>query len=123
MRYDYRCPQCGIFESQVAADMAQCRCGAQGRRLRGFALNRSSLRSEARWDPVVGQYVRSNREFDYLLRQGQEAESEKLNMEVKLQSVDARDSDALASLHGHSTERREHDLDSERKVKFDQANA
>jgi hypothetical protein len=123
VHYDYRCPECGLVSSTVAADTVQCRCGSQARRLRGFAVNRSSLRSEARWDPVVGEYVRNNREFDYLLRQGQEAESEKLNMEVKLQTVDARDSDGLASLHGHSAERREHDLDGERKVKFDQANA
>ena len=44
-------------------------------------------------------------------------------MEVKLQTVDAHDSDALADLHGHSPERREHDLEGARKKKYDEANA
>lgn len=108
MRYHYLCPACGEFESPISGDLAQCRCGSPARRLRSFAVNRSSLRSESRWDPVVGQYVANNREFEYALRKGQEAESEKLNMEVKLATVDARDHDALASLHGHDAgERKE----------------
>jgi len=48
----------------------------------------------------VGEYVANDREFRNKLREGQAAQEEKLQMEVKLETVDARDHDALADLHG-----------------------
>lgn len=121
MKYSYVCPNCGPVEFAIPADFLSCRCGASARRQFAIGVIRSSLKSEARWDPVVGEHVENNRQFDYLLSKGQEAQSEKLNMDVKLQKVDARDSDALASLHGHSAERREHDLEGTRKKAFEDA--
>lgn len=123
MKYDYRCPMCGLIESTLCEDTIGCRCGSTAMRIRSFAVNRSSMQSQSRWDPVVGEYVRNDREFRDKLAQGQEAQAAKLGMEVKLETVDARDSDALASLHGHSAERREHDLEGTRKAAFDRSNA
>jgi hypothetical protein len=106
--FAYLCPQCGLIDSPHAADSVQCRCGHQAKRRFHVSINRSSLRQSARWDPVVGAYVNNDREFRSLLAQGQDAQSEKLGMDCKLQTVDARDTDALASLHGHdASERKE----------------
>lgn len=111
MRYLYRCPTHGDFEDTIPGDAAACHvCGDVSRRVFAVSVNRSGAGNSARWDPVVGDYVANHREFEYKLRQGQERESEKLGMEVKLEMVDAADHSALAELHGHTAERREHDL-------------
>ncbi len=56
----------------------------------------------------MGRYVANEREFKSALAQGQERQAEKLGMDVKLETVDARDHDALAHLHGHDAgERKE----------------
>ena len=99
MRYTYRCPMDGLIDVEgIAQDTVQCRCGSQAKRVRSFAVNKASLKSQARWDPVVGAYVRNDREFNELLRKGQAAQEAELGMEVPLVQVDARD-DASAR-HG-----------------------
>jgi hypothetical protein len=100
MRYAYFCRNCGLIEGSMPASYWQCRCGLPAKRRYAVSVNRSSLRSEARWDPVVGEYVENNRHFRSLLAKGQAEQSEKLNMDVKLETVDARDSEGLAELHG-----------------------
>jgi hypothetical protein len=100
VKYDYRCPSCGLIHDAVPLDRIQCRCGQSAKRLRGFAVVAGSLKSQDRWDPVVGAYVRNDREFQELLKAGQERESREMNMDVKLVQVDARDQEALGELHG-----------------------
>lgn len=117
--FSYNCPQCGLVDSDVPGDAIQCRCGHQAKRRFTVSINRSSLGQSGRWDPVVGAYVENDRQFRSLLAQGQDAQAEKLGMDVNLVQVDARDTDALASLHGHSTERREADLEGTRKLAFE----
>ncbi len=106
--YLYVCPACGPFESQLSGDVLQCRCGKAARRRFAVQFNRSSLGQSGRWDPVVGRYVANDREFRSALAEGVERQSEKLSMDCKVETVDARDHDALASLHGHDAgERKE----------------
>jgi hypothetical protein len=100
VQYAYECPACGPIESGVPGDEVQCRCGRRAARRFHVAINRSSLRQSGRWDPVVGEYVANDREFRDLLKKGVERESENLNMDVKIETCDARDTDALADLHG-----------------------
>jgi hypothetical protein len=119
VKYAYDCPACGEFDSTVGADRLDCRCGRSARRRFSVAVNRSSLKSESRWDPVVGAYVANDREFRSLLARGQEAESEKLNMDVKLETLDARDSEGLAELHGWKD--READLEATKRHEHDKA--
>lgn len=108
MKFSYRCPRCGLIDSAFCGDLVQCRCGEQAKRRYQVAINRTSLRQSGRWDPVVGQYVANDREFRSALAQGRDAQAEKLGMDVKLETVDSRDSDALDSLHGGDpAERRE----------------
>jgi hypothetical protein len=66
---------------------------------------------------VVGEYVANDRQFRDLLARGQDAESEKLNMDVKLATVDARDSEGLAELHGWKD--RDADLEATRRLEHD----
>ena len=100
MRSEYLCPKDGPFESTLGSEVAVCRCGRRAKRVWNVAINRTSLKSEARWDPVVGEYVRSNREFDYKLAQGVEAQCEKLNMDVVVEKFDPRDRDGIEAAHG-----------------------
>ena len=105
--FAYHCPSCGDFDLDgIAQDTISCRCGRTAKRKYQVTINGSSLKSQARWDPQVGAYVENDRQFRSLLRQGQERESEKLGMDVKLTTVDARDQEGLAELHGHSLDER-----------------
>lgn len=106
MKYDYLCPTDGLVQSEIPQDMIQCRCGSQARRIRDFAFSRTALKDQARWDPVVGAYVRNDREFRNLLAQGQAREAAELGRDVVLETVDARDTEGLAELHGHSVDHR-----------------
>jgi len=106
MRYTYFCPSCGEIDDHVPLDRIQCRCGQTAKRVRGFAVNAGSLKSSDRWDPVVGAYVRNDREFNELLRKGQAAQEAELGMEVPLVPVDARDHEALGELHGTGVDHR-----------------
>lgn len=102
MKYLYLCQSCGEIESAVSADVIQCRCGKTAKRVRAFSVNAASLKSQDRWDPVVGAYVRNDREFRTLLAQGQAREAAELGMDVNLVTLDARDTEGLAELHGHA---------------------
>ena len=97
--------------ADIAQDTIDCRCGREARRKFQIGVIGSSLKQSDRWDPVVGEYVRNDREFKSLLAKGQEAQSEKLGMDVKLATYDARDHEAAAELHGHSVDQRAADLE------------
>jgi hypothetical protein len=102
MKYAYVCSVHGVIEADAPADSFICLtdgCRQQAKRLRSFNVDKVSLKSHARWDPIVGAYVRNEGEFRSLLAAGQERESNELNMEVKLDLVDARDQEGLAELH------------------------
>jgi hypothetical protein len=107
LRYLYRCG-CGEFETETPADSATClQCGGQAKRVWAVTLNTASARPVERYyDPQVGAVVSSQRESDELLKQGIEKQSAELNMDVKVAQVDARDTEALAELHGHGVDHR-----------------
>lgn len=111
MEFAYNCPACGNFESEIALDSVMCRCGKAAKRRFLIAINKTSLKHTGRWDPVVGEYVRNDREFKTLLGQGQDAQAQKLNMDVKLATCDPRDKDAMSELHGWSKEARVADVE------------
>jgi hypothetical protein len=119
MKYDYRCPSCGLIHDAVPLDRIQCRCGQSAKRLRGFAVVAGSLKSQDRWDPVVGAYVRNDREFQELLKAGQEREAKELGMDVPLVAVDARDDEALGELHGTGVDHRLEEREKMAKVTHD----
>ena len=119
MRYSYLCPSCGEIHDVVPLDRIDCRCGQSAKRIRTFAVNTQSLKSESRWDPVVGAYVENDRQFRDLLAAGQERESAELNMDVKLATVDARDNEGLAELHGHSVDHRLEVAEGQAKIQHD----
>jgi hypothetical protein len=105
--FAYLCPNCGLVDFPAPMDKIHCRCGRVAKRRYSVNINRSSLKQSGRWDPVVGEYVANDRQFRSLLAQGQDAQAEKLGMDVKLQTVDARDTDALDSLHGRDPAERQ----------------
>jgi hypothetical protein len=119
VKYAYSCPRCGDIEHEVPLDSIQCRCSLTAKRVWAVFLNTASAKSSDRWDPQVGAYVRNEREFQDLLKQGAEKQSAELNMECKLTTVDARDIEARGELHGtgtdhilaeqEATKRRQHD--------------
>jgi hypothetical protein len=119
--YLYYCPQCGEYESKLSADALQCRCGRVARRRWAVHFDRTSTKVNGRWDPVVGQYVSNEREFQDALSAAKELQSEKLNMDVKLETVDARDTSALDELHGRTEAEREEDLEPVRQAEFEKA--
>jgi len=121
VRYDYSCPSCGTIHDPVPLDRIQCRCGQSAKRIRSFAVNQGSLKSQDRWDPVVGAYVRNDREFNELLRKGQAAQEAELGMEVPLVKVDARDHEALGELHGTGVDHRLEEKEKAAKIKHDAA--
>lgn len=123
MKYAYRCPTEQIeFEVEgPPADVAQCRCGQMGKRIRSFAVNKPSLRNQGRWDPVVGCWVNNDREFREKLKEGQARESAELGMDVPLVQLDARDQEGLAETHGHSLDSRLEVAEQTKKVKHDEA--
>ena len=116
--YLYVCPRCGPYESQLSADALQCRCGKTAKRRWHVAVNKTSMRQEGRWDPVVGQYVENQRHFKSALEAARDLESERLNMEVKLEQVDPRDHSALAELHGQDINER---IESVERTEFEKA--
>ena len=122
MKYAYRCQAEDIeFEIEgLAADVAQCRCGAMAKRIRTFVVNKPSLRNQGRWDPVVGCWVDNDRQFREILKQGQEREQRELGMEVKLEQLDARDQEGLAETHGHSLDHRLETAERTKAVKHDE---
>ena len=117
--YEYVCRQHGPFERPVADNALPCPyhgCGERAKRRYPISVNRSSLKQQGRWDPQVGTYVRNDREFRDLVKMGAEAESARLNMAVRHELVDSRDTTALCELHGTSHEKREADLEPTRKA-------
>lgn len=124
MKFSYRCPKCGEVEVEdIAQDTVQCRCGQTAKRNWAIRVDKSSLKSYARWDPVVGDYVRTPGEFQSKLSQAVERESALLGMDAKVATCDSRDSEALSELHGWSADKREADMESTRKHEHDKANA
>jgi hypothetical protein len=119
VKYAYRCPRDGVIENEVAQDAIQCRCGQKAKRVWSVSFDRNSTKQSGRWDPQVGQYVANDREFQELLRQGAEKQSQELGMECKLTTIDARDIEGRGELHGtgvdhvlaeaENTARRKHD--------------
>lgn len=124
MKYAYACSQCGIIEAPTPHDAFFClTCGNEAKRVRSFNVDKASLKSHARWDPVVGAYVRNDGEFRSLLHAAQERESRELNMDVKLATVDARDSEGLAELHGTTVDSRAEELEPTTKANWEKARA
>ena len=82
-------------------------------------FDRTSTKVNGRWDPVVGQYVSNEREFQDALSAARELQCDKLGMDVKLETLDARDTEGLAELHGQDINERQQDAE---KVRFN-ANA
>jgi len=107
--YLYRCPACGPFESPISGDVIQCRCGSPAKRRWAVSFDRTSTKVNGRWDPVVGQYVSNEREFQDALSVARELQCDKLGMDVKLETLDARDTSGLAELHGQDINEREQD--------------
>lgn len=105
--FAYICPVCGPFDVDgIAQDTIQCRCGSTAKRKYQIQVVKSSLKPYGHWDPVVGAYVENEGQFKSLLAQGVEEQSIKNNMDYKVATVDARDTEGLAELHGHSVEER-----------------
>ena len=77
-KYLYMCPACGPYESPISGDVLDCRCGAISKRRFSVSINRSSLKSQARWDPVVGDYVKNDADFRSKLAMGQPARVRKV---------------------------------------------
>jgi hypothetical protein len=104
--YLYNCSGCGEFESLERADFLDHDCGLPARRVWRLRIAAETARHRGRWDAQVGAYVSNEGQFQSLLRQGQERESAELGMDVKLETVDARDQEALAELHRQPLEER-----------------
>jgi hypothetical protein len=122
VNYAYRCTA-ELIEFEVEgppADMVQCRCGEIAKRIRQFAVNKPSLKSQGRWDPVVGQWVDNDRQFREILKAGQEREAKDLNMDVPLVQVDARDHEALGELHGTGVDHRKEVLEQSKRQAHDE---
>jgi hypothetical protein len=124
MKYSYRCPRCGEIEVEdVSQDTVQCRCGQTAKRNWSIRVDKSSLKSYARWDPVVGEYVENPGQFKSALARGVERQSELLGMDAQVATCDARDGEALGELHGWGSDKREADLEATRKAAYDKATA
>lgn len=121
--YEYYCSSCQEHsDSFTRADSIICLAGHKARRVWSRVnIDAASARHRGRWDPVVGEYVESDRQFNNLLSKGRDEQSAKLNMDVKLATVDARDNEGLAELHGYSPDQRLADLESGKKAKRDAA--
>lgn len=109
--FDYVCSLCGPFEANLADDEIQCRCGQTAKRKYTVSFIASSLKHRGRFDPVVGAYVENEAQFNSLLSQGRDAQEQKLGMECKLATVDARDTEGLAELHNQPVEERKEHLE------------
>lgn len=121
--YSYKCSSCGDrFDDLTRADSLICPRGHKAVRVwSSVNIDAKSARHKGRFDPQVGAYVRNEREFTNLLRQGQEKEANELGMEVKLETIDARDHEGLAELHGFSASERESHLEGTRRAEYDKA--
>lgn len=117
--YSYTCPIHGEFDSLTRSDKIECGCGLVAQRRWKLRINAESARHRGRWDPVVGEYVESDRQFRSLLAKGQQEQAEKLGMDVKLATVDARDNEGLAELHGWSSDDRASDMEAVKRAKHD----
>lgn len=107
MTYAYWCPNCGTIEVEIRSDKVAClECKATAKRVWAVTLDRHSTKHTGRYDPQVGQYVRNEREFHELLKAGAERQEQELNMAVPLATVDARDDQALAEIHGTGMDHR-----------------
>lgn len=121
--YEYWCPKCWEhFDDTTRADSIKCPVGHKAGRVWSLRIHAESARHRGRWDPVVGEYVESERQFKSLLAKGQDEQSAKLGIDVKLATVDARDNEGLAELHGYTTDQRTADLEGTKKAKRDRAN-
>ncbi len=120
MNFTYRCSGCGEITSPVAADSIVClEHGVPAKRVRSFGLKLPG--ETARWDPVVGEYVRNEAEFRSILSQQMDRESRELNMEVRLTLVDSRDKEGIAELHGRPLTTWKAEAENTAKAKHDQA--
>lgn len=119
--YAYDCPRHGEELRVYAKDAAPCLSDPDiiAKRVWKLNIDAKSARSKGRWDPQVGAYVESDAQFRSLLREGQDREAEKLGRDVILEMVDARDTEALAELHGESVEARREVAEQTAKVKRD----
>jgi hypothetical protein len=107
VKYAYVCATHGLFDVPIAADSCLCPdCGDPSRRYWSVAFDRRSTRNQDRWDPQVGAFVRNDREFNEMLKAGAARQEAELGMAANLVQVDSRDTEALAELHGHSTDHR-----------------
>jgi DNA-directed RNA polymerase subunit RPC12/RpoP len=110
--FSYRCPRCGPFDvADEATDTIQCRCGNTAKRMYQLNVIGSTLKHQGRFDHVVGAYVENEGQFMSLLHKGQDEQAKKLNMDVKLATVDSRDTEGLAELHGQPVAERKELLD------------
>ena len=120
MNYTYRCPGGHEMVAVVALDQVTClEHGVPAKRVRSFGLKLPG--ETARWDPVVGEYVRNEAEFRSILSQQMDRESRELNMEVKLTLVDSRDKEGIAELHGRPLTTWKAEAENTAKAKHDQA--
>lgn len=118
--YEYICQRHGPFDELIRADGYPCpECDQIARRHYRLNIAAESARHRGRWDPVVGEYVESERQFKSLLARGQQEQSEKLGMDVKLATCDSRDNEGLAELHGWSTDDRAADMEPVARAKRD----
>jgi hypothetical protein len=120
MRYAYRCPNCGPLELEdIRQTSVSCRCGRIARR--EWSVQVRTEGETARWDPVVGEYVRNNREFMEAVKRGKEAQEQRLGTEVSWHAVDARDHEGICELHGMTMDDRAADLEPTLKAERDKA--
>jgi hypothetical protein len=110
--YEYACDEHGTFVSTIRADDCFCPRGAhKGRRVwSSVHLNTKMPGSYEGWNPVVGQYVRNEAEFDTALARHKEAEFASTGVEPVWTKVDVRDTEARNELHGMTESDRQADL-------------
>ena len=106
--YAYFCTgSCGEISSPVRADRITCDyCAMPAKRRFRVNVDRTSLKPTGGWNPVVGRYVANEAEF----------ESKRLGMDVKLETVDARDNEGVAELHGYTPTQRSEDMEPTRRA-------
>lgn len=107
--------------SPVRADEVAClEHSTLARRQWGFAINTGNMRKDdAHWNPVVGQYVSNDAEFRSVLAQQVDRESKSMNMDVKIATVDSRDKEGVAELHGYSVDTYKAEAENTAKAKRD----
>ncbi len=91
-RYEFKCPKCGsvIHDSPT---ITECRlCGSPVKRKFSFSIGRSF---QAGYNPFVGQYVSSARQYKDIVKKGSDDASEQTGIEHDYQLVDFHDKEAL----------------------------